>query len=154
MKPKVQAILLADHVYKDEFTGKYIVSGIIDTYLFNPNPTPEPKRDPNDIPLDMQRAGAPYVYVNLTEFNGQFDFQLRYLSLATDQVIAAFSFQMASHDPLKTVQFALAFPSVPKVEDTIALELLCEGEVIGSQRIVVTKLGKEAESRSDGDLRY
>ena len=36
---------------------------------------------------------------------------------------------MASDDPLKTVQFALAFPRVPKVEDTIALELLCEGEV-------------------------
>ena len=78
MKPKVQAILLADHVYKDEFTGKYIVSGIIDGCLFRPNP-PEPK--PGDIPLDMHRAGAPYVYVNLTEFNGRFDFEIRYLSL-------------------------------------------------------------------------
>ena len=34
---------------------------------------------------------------------------------------------MTSYDPLKTVQFALAFPSVPKVEDTLALELLCAG---------------------------
>jgi hypothetical protein len=32
MKPKVQSTLLADHVYKDEFTGKFIVSGIIDTF--------------------------------------------------------------------------------------------------------------------------
>ncbi len=110
MKPKVQAILLADHVYKDEFTGKYIVSGIIDTYLFNPNPTPEPA--PGDIHLDMQRVGAPYVYVNLTEFIGTFNFELRYLSLTQDEVIAAFSFQMTAYDPLKTVQFALAFPTV------------------------------------------
>jgi hypothetical protein len=152
MKPRVQAILLADHVYKDEFTGKYIVSGIHDTYLFNPNPPPEPK--PGDIPLDMQRAGAPYVYVNLTEFNGKFNFELRYLSLSQDRVIAAFSFEMTSYDPLKTVQFALAFPSVPKVEDTIALELLCDGEVIGSQRIVVTKLENAAKSKNDGDLKY
>ena len=61
MKPRVQAILLAGHVYKDEFTGKYIVSGIIDTYLFNPNPTPVQPPAPGDIPLDMQRVGAPYV---------------------------------------------------------------------------------------------
>ena len=149
MKPRVQAILLADHVYKDEFTGKYIVSGIIDTYLFNPNPPPAPKNESGDIPLDMQRAGAPYVYVNLTEFNGKFDFELRYLSLKSDQVLAAFSFQMASYDPLKTVQFALAFPSVPKVEDTIALELLCEGEVIGSQRIVVSKMQEKAKGAND-----
>ncbi len=154
MKPKVQAILLADHVYKDEFTGKYIVSGIIDTYLFNPNPPPTPKNESGDIPLDMQLAGAPYVYVNLTEFNGKFNFELRYLSLTQDQVIAAFAFEMTSYDPLKTVQFALAFPSVPKVEDTIALELLCDGEVIGSQRIVVTKLEKAAKSRNDGDLKF
>ena len=137
MKPKVQAILLADHVYKDEFTGKYIVAGIIDGYLFRPDP-PAPK--PGDIPLDMNRTGAPYVYVNLTEFNGRFDFEIRYLSLTQNAVIAAYAFQMASDDPLKTIQFSLAFPTLPKVEDTIALELLCDGEVIGSQRIVVSKM--------------
>ena len=106
---------------------------------------------PHSIPLDMQRAGAPYVYVNLTEFNGKFNFELRYWSLKNDEVIAAFAFEMTSCDPLKTVQFALAFPSVPKVDDTIALELLCDGEVIGSQRIVVTKLEKQARS---SDLKY
>ena len=150
MKPKVQAILLADHVYKDEFTGKYIVAGIIDTYLFNPNPPPEPA--PGDIHLDMQRVGAPYVYVNLTEFVGTFNFELRYLSLTQDEVIASYSFQMTAYDPLKTVQFALAFPTVPKAEDVVALELLCEGEVIGSQRIVVTKITKDP--RNSGDLKF
>ena len=94
MKPRVQAILLADHVYKDEFTGKYIVSGIHDTYFFNPNPPPAPKNESGDIPLDMQRTGAPYVYVNLTEFNGKFNFELRYWSLKNDEVIAAFAFEM------------------------------------------------------------
>ena len=134
MKPKVQAILLADHVYKDEFTGKYIVSGIHNTYLLNPNAKPD--RVPDDgsaaIPMDMHRAGAPYAYVNLTEFNGKFDFELRYLSLTKDQVLARLPFQMASYDPLKTIEFGAAVPSVPKVVDTIALELLCDGEVIGS----------------------
>ncbi len=105
----------------------FLIRQIHDTYLFNPNPPPEPK--PGDIPLDMQRAGAPYDYVNLTEFNGKLNFELRYWSLKNDEVIASFSFEMTSYDPLKTVQFALAFPSVPKVEDTIALELLCKGEV-------------------------
>ncbi len=57
--------------------------------VFNPNPSPVPKHAPGDIPLDMQRAGAPHVYVNLTEFNGRFNFQLRYLSLKDDAVIAA-----------------------------------------------------------------
>ena len=81
--------------------------------------------------------------MNLTEFVGAFNFELRYLSLTQDEVIAAFAFQMTSYDPLKTVQFALAFPTVPKAENVIALELLCDGDVIGSQRIVVTKLDKE-----------
>ena len=40
------------------------------------------------------------------------------------------------------------------MEDTIALELLFDGEVIGSQRIVVIKLEKEAKRRNDGDLKY
>ena len=45
-------------------------------------------------------------------------------------------------------------PSVPKVEDTIALELLCDGEVIGSQRIVVTTREKDAKGDEGyGDLK-
>ena len=67
-------------------------------------------------------------------------------------MIAAYAFQMASDDPLKTIQFSLAFPTLPKVEDTIALELLCDGEVIGSQRIVVSKM-PEREAGGN-DLKY
>lgn len=153
MKPRVQAILLADNVYKDVFTGKFVVAGIFNTCLFNPNSPPEPKQGPNDVQLDMKRPGAPYVYVNLTEFNGKFKFELRYLSLTQEQVLAAYPFEMGSYDPLKTIEFAIAVPTVPKVEDTIALELLCDGEVIGSQRIVVTTIEKDAASQRNKDLR-
>ncbi|MDX1928830.1 MAG: hypothetical protein SFV81_20030 [Pirellulaceae bacterium] len=51
-----------------------------------------------------------------------------------------------------TIQFALAFPMLPKVEDTIALELLCDGEVIGSKRVVVSKMPKR--EAGGNDLKY
>jgi hypothetical protein len=119
LKPKVQAILLADHVYKDEFTGKYVVSGIHNTYLLNPNARPD--RVPEDgsaaIPMDMHRAGAPYAYVNLTEFNGKFDFQLRYVSLKDNEVLMTFGFGAKHYDPLLNVQLVFPVPSVPRHRD-------------------------------------
>ena len=59
---------------------------------------------------------------------------------------------MAADDPLKTVQFALTFPTIPRAEATKTLELACDDEVIGSQRIVVAKM--PVREAGGNDLKY
>ena len=39
--PVLQSLLLADHVYRDQATGKHVICGVFSTIFFNPNPPPE-----------------------------------------------------------------------------------------------------------------
>ena len=41
--PILQSLLLADHVYRDQSTGKHIICGVFSTIFFTPNPQPAPQ---------------------------------------------------------------------------------------------------------------
>ena len=85
MKPILQALLIADHVYEDRTTGKKIIAGV-----FNPVRTKTSKvsvvvdeagRQQATV-VDPTQAGSPYAYLSLTEIHGSQRLQLRFVSLA------------------------------------------------------------------------
>jgi hypothetical protein len=86
------------------------------------------------------RAGSPYAYVSLTEVHGSRMFQLRYMDLNHNAEIFSTQFGVDCRDPLETIQISLALPPLPVLDEGVfALELLCEGELLGSHRVLTKR---------------
>jgi hypothetical protein len=165
--PVLQALLVADHIYQDQATGKFVICGIFGTIFFLPpedqvtektaedgagtgsKPREEetadrpgkPSPGQQQMPLNrFLRAGSPSAYVSLTEINGHRSFELRYVDLNENNVLFTFEFQVDCRNPLETVQLTLPLPVLPVPhEGAFALELVCEGELLGSHRILTKR---------------
>lgn len=167
--PVLQALLVADQIYQDQATGKFVICGIFGTIFFVPheneppadgsgpsNPgagapgaqeappagpaTPAPGT-PQQMPLNrFIRAGSPSAYISLTEIHGQRLFELRYVDLNQNNVLFTFEFKVDCRNPLETVQLTMPLPVLPVPnEGVFALELLCEGELLGAHRILTKR---------------
>ena len=173
--PVLQALLVADQIYQDQATGKFVICGIFGTIFFLPHDNegaPESDSsgeagghpagkagehggsaqrpaDAGPVPQQMSlnrliRAGSPYAYVSLTEVHGQRSFELRYMDLKENTAVFAFEFKVDCRNPLETVQLSLPLPALPVLhEGVFVLELLCEGELLGSHRILTKRQSKQ-----------
>lgn len=146
MKPRVQALLLADRVYRDQ-TGKHIIAGTFNKLVFKKNAN-KPKTIVEDgeertVVLGGIQAGSPSAYINLTEIRGTVDCVLRYVNLADDSALIQCKFTVKGENPLDALELVLPMPSLPTIAGVFALELLCEDEPIGSLRIIVEELRDE-----------
>ena len=162
--PVLQAMLLADQVYQDRDTGKYVICGIFSAIHFVPNePPPDKDRSsgaddsgegdddgqaqdtpvpsapaPAPVPIArLVRAGSPFAYVSLTELQGTRKFELRYVDLEENNVLFGTAFEVSCRDPLETIQITVPLPPLPiPHEGVFVLELLCDGEMLGSHRVL------------------
>ena len=58
--PILQSLLLADHVYRDQATGKHIICGVFSTIFFTPNTQSEiPPVENNPVRSDERTGGNP-----------------------------------------------------------------------------------------------
>jgi hypothetical protein len=191
--PILQALLVADQIYQDQSTGKFVICGIFGTIFFLPpegeapgapgsqgspgltgsqgsppvansgggnresagagtsghsggisHASGSPQSPPSgshQMPLNrFIRAGSPSAYVSLTEINGQRSFELRYADLKENTVLFSVEFKVECRNPLETVQLTLPLPVLPVPhEGVFVLELLCEGELLGSHRIMAKR---------------
>ena len=173
--PVLQAMLLADQVYQDRGTGKYVICGIFSAIHFTPKddaagsdrpagsgsggggfgsgPAGEPGEGfdplsstppPTPVPIArLVRAGSPFAYVSLTELKGSRKFELRYVDLAENNVLFGTAFEVSCRDPLETIQITVPLPPLPiPHEGVYVLELLCEGELLGSHRVLARSQNK------------
>ena len=149
VKPVLQALLLADHIYQDLTTGKKIISGTFNKLSFQ-RKSPPKETEINGlkhvIVAGGMNPGSPYAYVSLTEVRGTVPCVLRYVDLENDNSLLECRFSIQCDDPLVTVELILPLPPLPIVKAGIhSLELLCDGEPIGSLRIQV-------EEQQDGNI--
>jgi hypothetical protein len=165
--PVLQAMLLADQVYQDRATGKYVICGIFSAIHFTPRDDSASKNReggngsglglgaggngaesagssggetpaPAPVPIArLVRAGSPFAYISLTELQGSRKFELRYVDLSEINTLFATSFEVSCRDPLETIQITVPLPPLPiPHEGVFVLELLCEGELLGSHRVL------------------
>ncbi len=150
MKPILQALLMADHVYVDAATKKKIVAGIFHKLVLFPpklEPVPGPEGEYSgesvqriQIPVAGQKSGSPFCYLSVTEVYGKQAFTLRYVNLDDDKAIFQTEFQLEGKDPLETIEFVLPLPELPsKAAGHYALELLWGLEPLGCHRITIEK---------------
>lgn len=150
VKPSLQALLLADRIYKDT-TGKHVIAGTFNRLIFAKGAA-----KPKTVEIDGEekqliaggvQPGSPSAYISLTNCHGKIRCVLRYVSLKNDQPLFQTEFSIECSDPLKTVELVLPMPMLPHVAGVHALELLCDDEPIGLHRIIV----EEVKEGHDGD---
>ncbi len=145
IKPVLQALLLADHVYTDQATGKKIVAGVFHQLWFKQFKPPAPGSDMQLPPSPGgYAAGSPFCYLSLTDVHGQQPFLLRYVDLTTDEALFQVEITVGCQDPLATAEVVLALPRLPTQHaGAFALELMWHNEPLGSCRVCVTELKDE-----------
>ncbi len=157
--PILQAMLLADQVYQDRSTGKYVICGIFSAIHFVPKrpssgieraaeaggddaggqaDNPAVPSSAAAVPIArLVRAGSPFAYISLTELQGTRKFELRYVDLQENNVLFGTGFEVSWRDPLETMQITVPLPPLPiPHEGVYVLELLCDGELLGSHRVL------------------
>ena len=146
MKPVLQALLLADHVYQDVHTGKKIIAGTFDTLAVLKHPASEDESLSESQPCRtpahaVQRAGTPYAYINVTEIRGDVELEVRYVNLDSRDVLFRTSpIRVTAKSPLDAAEVVVPVPELPRKPGVYALELFCENELLGAHRVVVREI--------------
>ncbi|HEY5311424.1 MAG TPA: hypothetical protein VIK18_02855 [Pirellulales bacterium] len=144
LKPVLQALLLADHVYQDAGSGKRIVAGIFSRLLIKAKlPTAEIEHggQKKQIAFGGLHAGSPYAYISLTDVFGSVPLSLRYVDLYDNTVLLQCDVTVECQDRLATVELTLPMPPLPTPHTGVyALELVCKDEPIGALRVVVDEM--------------
>jgi hypothetical protein len=142
VKPVLQALIIADHLYRDGASGKWVISGTFNRIF---------RREQEQKPVVLEslegaqkidargfiRAGSPHVFISLTDVEGETPLELRYVDLGDDfKAIMEVEFVVTSQDRLATVEIGMPIPPLPIPHAGVyALELLSAGEPLGSLRI-------------------
>ena len=126
-KPLLQALVLADYVYSDKTTGKKIICGTFNRIWGSDFPT--------------QFGRSTFAYFSLTEIQGEVEISLRWVDLATSQVLMhTKQLKIKSSSPLATVELAAEIPGFPMPHPgDFAFEVHWQGQMLGSHRVAVAK---------------
>jgi hypothetical protein len=157
VKPILQALVLADHIYQDRVTGKMVICGTFNAVKFSRTP---PVVDVQCADGTRQKcllggmhSGSPYAYVNLTDVSEGTKLALQFVNLTKNEVLFGTEVAIGKVNRLAAVEMMFPLPPLPiGGVGTYAVEVVCEGEILGSWRIVATDLGeekKEEESKND-----
>jgi hypothetical protein len=157
--------VLADHVYKDVFSGKMVIAGTFNRLCVGKS-APEEKESPSQHAEnaaqqpggprklkahEISRVGSTAAYISLTEVRGTVPLELRYVDLADNRTVLRVEFAVRSDDPLSTVEAIIPIPPMlaPHV-GAFALELLSGNEPLGSHRVTVSALPPSGEGQERG----
>jgi hypothetical protein len=147
--PRIQSFLLADNVYQDHKSGKYVICGVFrGIKRFNP-PQAKKVTDGNEKYANVvvrKDAGSPEIFLSITEIHGEQTLSLRLVRLSDSKSIVETSFSVKSSSPLHTRELSLPFPSLGIFEPGhYSIDLLCDEELIGSYRIAI----EDEETRNE-----
>jgi hypothetical protein len=127
IRPILQALVLADHIYIDAKSGKKIIAG---TFNHLASPT---------FPSFFGRPT--FAFLSLTDVHGSVTINLKYVDLANNEVLMEMrDLELESPgDPLATVEMVVELPRFPMPHPGVfAFEVYAFEEPIGSLRIHVS----------------
>ena len=133
MNPIVQSLLLAERVYQDLKSKRFIVAGIFNSIQFS-------DFDSNSQKIQPGRPGSPWVYISVTEVRKSTEFQLRYVNLRNDAIIMGAKFTIDSDDPLRVHEVGFGMPMPPITEGVQELQLLVDECLLCRTRVTVVKV--------------
>ena len=153
MRPVLQALVLADRVY-EEVNGKKIIAGTFSGYKFSKKrPITEVERPDGAkqrVMVGGMNAGSPSAYISLTDVCENTALQIQFVNLSKNVLLFATEVTISGVDRLSNTELALPLPTLPISESGVyALQVVCEGEILGSWRVVAEDLDTKKEETSD-----
>jgi hypothetical protein len=145
VKPVLQALVVADHVYQDQQTGKKVICGTFNTFRFSRKPPVAEAQAPDGTKQTViaggGQSGSPYAYVNLTDVCDGTKLRLQFVNLNQNNVLFGTDVVINNANRLATIEMVFPLPRLPIQEaGSYALELLCDGDMIGSYRITAENM--------------
>lgn len=122
IKPVLQALLLAEHVYADRETGKKVICGTFNRIDFHPEQAPRAEQSRREhqpqrhavSSREVSQAGFPTIFISLTNLHGRVSLELRYVDLKTQQVLLSTQLrEVECADPLRTIDVIVPMPIPP-----------------------------------------
>ena len=151
MKPVLQALVVADHVYEDK-TGKKIIAGTFNTYCFSRKPPVGQLKNADgterQVLMGGMQVGSPFAYVSLTDVCAETKLRLQFVNLTKNAVLFGTELTITCGDRLKTIEIVAPLPRLPIEEEGVyTLEVVCEEEILGSYRITAKEItpGRDKE---------
>ncbi len=128
VKPTLQALVLADHIYVDRDSGKKVIAG-----TFN-------RLKAETFPAEFGRPT--WAYVCLTEIRGRATVELRYVDLSNNQVLMRTKLgDVRAGDPLESIEMVVEVPPFPMPHaGPYALEVHAAGEMLGALRVMAQEI--------------
>lgn len=157
MKPVLQALVVADHIYRDGSTGKHIIAGTFSSFAFCRKPMVAQVETPDGtkktIVAGGMDSGSPYAYVCLTDVFQGTKFQLQFVNLNKNEVLFGTEAVIQNVNRLSAVEIAFPLPRLPiKEAGVYALEVVWEDEILGSWRITAQDMVLDSgEAKNDAD---
>lgn len=122
---RLQALLLADHVYRDEDTGKHVIAGTFHQI------------DVGAVPATMsQSIGA---FVSLLGVDGPTGIDVRFIERDSGEVLLGpRTLEVAGTDPQLPVEFAVQLPPLPLPRSgRYAVQVSTAGGLLGEAPVAV-----------------
>jgi len=128
VKPVLQSLVLAERIYRD-VGGQYVIAG-----TFNE------REDGRKVRLvEGGGSGAPWVYIGITDVCDGTKLNLQFVSLDKNKILFETNVTITNVQRLQLVEIAIPLPHFQLEEPgTYAFEIVCDGEIVGSHRLVAT----------------
>jgi hypothetical protein len=144
----LQALVVADHVYQDQQTGKKVICGTFNTFRFSRklpvNELQAPDGTKQTVIAGGGQSGSPYAYVNLTDVCDGTKLRLQFVNLNKNVVLFGTELTIGNTNRLATIELVFPLPRLPIQEaGAYALELLCDGDLVGSYRITAENMDEK-----------
>jgi hypothetical protein len=152
VKPVLQSLIIADHVYQDQ-TGKKIICGTFNTFKFSRKPpvmeVQRPDGSKQTVLMGGMHSGSPYAYVSLTDVCDGTKVQLQFVNLSKNVVLFGTEIPITNDNRLATIELVFPLPPLPIQETgTYALEVVCDGDILGSCRIMAENMDDKAAGQA------
>ncbi|MFG0268021.1 MAG: hypothetical protein ACF8AM_23135 [Rhodopirellula sp. JB055] len=141
VKPVLQAMVLADHVYQDRRSGKHVIAGTFTKIVIVPSQDAEIVEENGEqkqrLSGPVSRMGSPYLYLSLTGLRNEQAFLLQLVDLTEAKVLMEMNFKMKCSDPVQNAEAIIDMPllPIPRKDGNYSIDLIWNGEQIGSWRI-------------------
>jgi hypothetical protein len=149
--PTLQAMVLAERVYVDRATNKYLIVGTFGVLAYKrgePRPTAESSGEPGSELVgpvrvvsrdEVAQAGTPCLYLALRGIRGPTVLRLRYQRLDDETVLFEGKIDVECQDPVSLVELSVDLPSLLAPSGPYSLDLLCDGRLLGQWRLNVVE---------------
>jgi len=145
VKPVLQALVLADRVYRDAVSGKRVIAGTFTHFFFSKTPAYKEVEQPDGTKRRLLagglQVGSPWAYLSLTDVVDGTKLLLQFVNIGNQQQLFSTEITLSCKDRLVTVEVELPLPMLPiDAKGTYAFEVMCDGEPLGSYRIVADEV--------------